>query len=870
MKTPPIHNKQWISRLITTGLWLAAVLLLLWQAIPMVFGSGTMIPVDNLFQFAPYRAAAEDLGVTGHHIPLYSDLILQNYPWWQFIRQSFQDGQLPLWNPYIFSGTPFLVKGQHLALYPLSILFYFVPLERAYGLFIIIHFGLAAWTAAFLARTVGISRYGALLSGMIYGFSGFMLARAVFPMIIAAAVWLPLVLAMAERIILQYSYRGRPKVLLWILLGGIGLGMQALVGHPEILIYTLLTLVFYSLWRILACRMRQPETPATFSPLHALSSLGMMVMLGLLIGVVQLLPQYLVLQENFRKEAADFAQILGWSYPWQQVISLLVPNYFGNPARFDYTNLFTGLTETMTGSRCWGVKNFVEGAGYVGILPLMLALIGLRQRPSQHVSINLSCRPPSPLLFSVLTVLALCFVFGTPLYFLVYILPGMEQIHSPFRWMLVSTLGIAILAGYGIDRLRLSPGHAITVSRYFTTCGCILLIGLLLVRLFFEQTEPMVEAILRYSGGHGSVFPDMQTFFSYEAPWFVQLAFMLVISGMALHVTGRTAGAEYTVGGACPWKPLVALVIGADLLLFAHHLYPAADPALLRYTPDIIIKMQQDRTYWRFSTFDPESKKIFPANAGWLHSIQDIRGYDSIFSADYRRYMETIDNQDELLYNRIAPIRSPTALDSPLLDLLNVKYILSEKIIDNPRYLLAAHGDGLLLYNNTGALPRAFTLPLSSTVLAQDPFDAMRRYDPRFHMILPADDVETGDFRQDPLFKPNPGQPLAAGINSYLNNEVVISVTAGEPLWLVLADSYDSGWQAFAWPAGSPGQSVRLSVQRAYGTLRAVMLKEGDWVVRFSYRPISFIVGLLLSLAAGSLTIMGLLVVHWAAKKRSC
>ncbi|HBI15913.1 MAG TPA: hypothetical protein DDY20_10440 [Desulfobulbaceae bacterium] len=866
MKTCPEPDKQPSWHVAAGGLWCVVALLLFWQFAPLVFGNKTLLPADILFQFPPYRASAEKLGVVRPHNPLYADLILQNYPWWQFIRQSLAEKQLPFWNPHLFAGTPFLAKGQHMAFYPLSLLFYFLPLARAYPLFILLHFGLAVCTSAFLARTVGISRFGALLSGMIYGLSGFMLAQAVFPMIIAAAAWLPLVLAMAERIISRSPHQGRPAVLPWILLGSLGLGMQALVGHPEILIYSLLTLAFYCLWRLIAVGVAHPGPFAAAVPWHALPNLAMLVALGLLIGTVQLLPQYMVLQENFRKEAADFNQVLAWAAPWQQAITLLVPNYFGNPTRYAYTNLFNGLTTTVTSPISWGTKNFVEGAIYAGILPLLLILPALRRPPPPNAAGRPSRQAPSPLLFAVLTVLALSFVFGTPLYFMVYILPGMEQIHSPFRWTLVSTLGIAILAGYGIDRLRRCPAVSLCMARACAAASILLLTSLLLTRLYLKQLEPAVGAILHHSGGNSSQFPDLQGFFSYEAPWFILLALLLAAAGLALQTTGRTAG-EKNPGGSL-WQPLVVLVVAADLLLFAHRLYPEADPALLHYTPDIVNKMQKDQTLWRFTTLDPESKKIFPANAGWLHGLQDIRGYDSIFPAGYLRYMETIDIQDELLFNRIAPLRNPKALDSPLLDLLNVKYVLTEHPVSNPRYLLAGGSEGLLLYTNTGALPRAFTLPLASTVLAEDPFDAMRRHDPRLYMILPAEEAAVGGLAPGQAATPTPAPPLAAPVASYQNNEVIISVTAREPVWLVLADSYDQGWKATVWPAGRPEHTTRLPVLRAYGALRAVKLGQGDWTVRFRYRPNGLAAGLILSLVAGGLTVTGLLLACRTSRNR--
>ncbi len=754
-----------------------------------------------------------------------------------------------------------------MALYPLSILFYCVPLERAYGLFLAVHFALAIWTAAFLARTVGISRFGALLCGLVYGLSGVMQARAVFPMIIAASVWLPLVLAMVERVIIRYPFRGHPVRGLWVLLGGLGLGVQALAGHPEILIYSLLTVFVYSLWRWLTLPRGQAAPPDCWLKLYL--SLAMLIALGLSIGAVQLLPQYLILQDSFRAQSTDFIQIQDWAYPWQQVLTLLVPNYFGNPAQFSYTNIFSGQVVTMGSPISWGVKNFVEGATYVGVLPLVLALFGIRRRPVFPAGPPLTTNPPSPLIFCGLTVMSLSFAFGTPFYYLVYVLPGMEQVHSPFRWIVVSTLGLAVLAGYGIDTLRIHKRKALVAALCCLVGGCLLIIGLLLIRIFFEETGSVLAIIFQYTGGAGSLFSDLAGFFSFEAPWFILLAFFLLASSLVLYVMGRDSivGQRRKASLARSWQPFVLLVVGVDLILFGWQLYPAAEPDLLKQTPKIVAHMQQDQTLWRFTTFDPQGKKSFPANAGWLYNIQDIRGYDSIFSMDYRRYMETVDQQDELAYNRIAPLRSPTALDSPLLDLLNVKYVLTEEVIDNQRYLLAAQSEELRLYKRAEFLSRAFTLPLSSTILAKDPFAAMLEYDPRFHMIMSAEEDVAADSRFIPDSTPFPARPKTVMVESYTNNEVILSLSAEEPVWLVLTDNFEQGWEATAWPVSQPDQIKELQLLRAYGTFRAVLLEEGDWVVRFSYQPISLVIGLFLSLFAVIIAGGLVVVVCWQARR---
>ncbi|MER3460752.1 MAG: hypothetical protein C4303_06415, partial [candidate division GAL15 bacterium] len=130
--------------------------------------------------------------------------------------------------------------------------------------------------------------------------------------------------------------------------------------------------------------------------------------------------------------------------------------------------------------------------------------------------------------------------------------------------------------------------------------------------------------------------------------------------------------------------------------------------------------------------------------------------------------MALIQPQGELLYNRIAPITQPEALNSPLLDLLNVKYILSELPIDNPRLTLVYDGE-VKVYRNEEALPRAFTLPLGCAVTSADVKQALQRYDPRHYVILEGPERAPG---ADPALC----TPTAATVTSYQPGEVWVDV----------------------------------------------------------------------------------------------
>jgi len=211
-----------VERLRKLGLDLAAalslllpLLILLW---PVTFGGKTLIPADNLFTFEPWKSFAKDLGVSVPHNELLSDLILENYVWKKFILECIRNRELPLWNPYIFTGMPFLATGQHSALYPLSLIFYIIPLPRAYGIFTLLQLWLAGLSMYFLARVLGMSRLGSTVASLAYELSGFFVVSVVFPMIIAAAAWLPAILACIE-ITLRRLKEGRKSPIPFITLG---------------------------------------------------------------------------------------------------------------------------------------------------------------------------------------------------------------------------------------------------------------------------------------------------------------------------------------------------------------------------------------------------------------------------------------------------------------------------------------------------------------------------------------------------------------------------------------------------------------------------------------------------------------------------
>jgi O-antigen/teichoic acid export membrane protein len=871
------RHSSFVTLLIVLGLFLLP-LALLWQ---QTFGGKTLIPADVLFGFQPWKAAAQSLGITYPQNHLVADLVLENYAWKQFIVGTLKQGEIPLWNPYTFAGEPFLANGQHSALYPFSLIFYVMPLWQAYGWFTVSQLWLAGVWMYLLARVLGLRRASAIIAAVTYQLSAFFVLSIVFSMIIAAAAWLPFILAMTELVIRQHpAFGGRPARAPWAVLGALGLGMAMLAGHPEMIYpYALLVIGVFALWRLVATFRRLGNLRKA---IPTVAWLAVMVGLGLALGAIQFLPMVEVLTLNFRESGASLREVLSWSYPWRRIIAFFVPNFFGNESHHAYLDVFSWQTWPAKvypdGQYVWwDIKQSVEGAAYLGILPLVLAMLGTftatgvptlvgahgkgRLKSALQKLIDWFRHPYVPF-FTLLALFSLALVFPTGLYAIIYKLPGLGQLHTPFRWVFPYTLSIAVLAGFGADFLartrsdvRLSPSPSPTGREEQYTLlpmreglgmrvklvawtlfwgGLAFIVVLLLSRFVFPaQSLRLADAAVARLAKADTTFADGRMFYSYEFPWLLIFGLMIMASGIVVRVS------------RCPiyipfrhrpiWELLAVALIVLDLFAYGYGFNPAVDPKLLDYHPPVLDFLRQDTSLWRFTTYDPRGLKTMNANSGWWNGLQDVRGYDSAFPKQYLRYINTIEKQDDYLYNRVGPVRDTHALDSPMLDMLNVKYVITEDEIPNTKFTLV-YSDVVRVYRNEAVAPRAFALPQACMVYADDELAALSKYDPRQYVIV------TGRASQVAGGATCALRP--ATVTVYKSNEVWIDVDAKEAAWLVLGDSYFPGWVAYVRPLGaSEEQEKELPITRVDGNFRAVQLEPGTWTVRFRYSPLSWKLG---------------------------
>jgi hypothetical protein len=274
-----------------------------------------------------------------------------------------------------------------------------------------------------------------------------------------------------------------------------------------------------------------------------------------------------------------------------------------------------------------------------------------------------------------------------------------------------------------------------------------------------------------------------------------------------------------------------------DLFLVGMPFNPTLEPEHVFPTPGAVQFLQQEREPYRVAGTDV----ILAPNAGMVFEVPDVRGYDVVVPRRYTALIKRLEDYYAFHFHTLL-----TGVGDPLLDLLNVKYALTDQTLGG-KWTLVQRGIGAVnVYQNTRALPRAFVV--YDAVVVADESASLERvtdasFDYRTQVVL-----EERPERWEAPADPDPG-PAAVRIMDYRANRVTVEVETPAPGLLVLTDNYAPGWQAAV-------DEERTPVYAANHAFRAVVVPAGRHRVTFTYRPLSFYVGAALSL----LTLVGLSV----------
>ena len=719
------------------------------------------------------------LWLPGQRIVAGNDLSNMFLQWLRFAASSIQRGQLPLWNPYLFSGLSFVANPQPALFYPPTWLALVMPVTRALGWIAIVHLWLAGVGMYAWLRSEGASATGALLGAATFTFSGYFFVRmyAGHLGVITTGAWLPLIL---------WSYRRAVERRSWKLavLGGLPVGLSILAGHTASFIYVALGLVVYVAFCAWA-RWRKERAARTI--LYPFGWASVMVLVGLALAAVQLLPMAELATRSTRQAAPSYDFAARFSWPPGYLLTLLVPDFFGEPAHTGY----------------WGDGIYDEFIFYVGVLPLLLALLGLRLR---HRLV--------PFL-ATLGLGALLLAFGEygnlhPLFY--RFVPLFRIAQAPARAGFLFTLAAAALAGLAVTAFQSSTREERT-------------------RLLEPLRGPLVLAVA--GGALVLVVVDFVAFawgreanpaagrLWHQANRTALFLFLFLLSARVL-VSCRNAVRPR----AGLWLLALGLVV-LDLWTFGSTIVTVVDVQESAYwrivaqaVPALDLPLPpptgEGRTDFQAARVLPWGLNNFDQNGGMEFGLRSVFGYDPLL---LQRYEEFITSQPD-----------PRARTY---DLLNASYLVTtapqefSDEPDAPRLLLEQ--SGVYVYERPTALPRVWVAPQIKLVDSAAMLERIHApdFDPRSTALVElalecegADGDASGE----------------AEIVRYEGNRIEAQTRGGGGL-LIFSEVYYPGWHATL--DGNPARLVRADY-----LLRALCVPSGEHQVVLVYDPPLLIVGL--------------------------
>jgi len=664
------------------------------------------------------------------------DVFTYFYPYKAYAAELIRQGHLPLWNPYLFMGVPFLANIQTALFYPLNFPLYWLPVPKMITCSIVLHVFLAGLFAYFYARlSLGLGRWGAWLAAAVFAFSGFVGAQVEHVNQLNCSVWLPLLFLLfdlargrpwrsldvniqAERakpyklesspqggLPFQchlYEGRGspnrahsasvwRPSAIrderaLYVLLAGLVAGLQFTAGHTQSSYITLFALgiyaIFPSLWNGGLAKFKGWKWRGGIG--RSLLVYLLVVVIGVALAAVQLLPTWELSRLSVRGGGLSYREAISFSLKPRLLLLSLLPTFGGEEV-------------------------FSEYIAYLGIVPLALALVGaLFQR--RH--------PARPFLI-FLTALGLFLGVGAynPFYFVLYkLVPGFDLFRAPARWLYLYTFGGAMLTGLGADFL----GYPLFVKAEVLGCGA------------RELSRLIRRRLLRTIGGLAAPLVLISPFLDFPTRSTLLAWLPLGLLAVALLWVGLTGNWKLEVGNrkinpqhltfslkghlATFFRLVVTLVVVGELfaasrsLAYNHPTAPEAYFSLRTAPAHLLASGQPTDRFLSISelTFDPgdlgeiqqifkdqlppraiydyvvvtKLKEILAPNLPLVYKIPSVDGYDGGV-LPLKRYVElqrlflAEPSPDGRLRERLR--ETPP---SRILSLLNVRYVIMDKVHD--------------------------------------------------------------------------------------------------------------------------------------------------------------------------------------------
>jgi uncharacterized membrane protein YfhO len=688
--------------------------------------------------------------------------------------------EIPYWNPYIFGGMPFWAHFESTIFYPLGFLFYLVSPEKAYGFTMALHFFLAGVFMYLLARSMGISETGGFVASAVFVCNGFLMAILFLGHMspVESYLWLPLVIYFVNRAV-------RADVVWWnAIVAGMFWGIQILAGAPQDAFYTFLAATLF-----LLCSFKGGS--ALKASLTRLPAVAVTVFLvGASLSSIQILPALELITESVRASLDSYEWSTLASYPVQGIITILMPHFFGNYAD----------GSVWVGNTPWSIP---QQNLYTGILTLvLLGFVSLHGKVEKRVKV----------FGALLAMVSLILAFGhnTPVYKLVYLLPGFDRFRAPSKIMVLWVFSMALLAGIGMDGLfsYLRKG---SLRRFYPVLLSVLVLAAL-VTVFHITPSAILKVFSPFllADAIPAKMPDAARMILAETQRLTLVISLILLLLLLVHkhLVSHTVGAL-----------LLCALLLADLGYIHRKAVRHDDTvyaAIEKIKQSVDAGLGQDRSVFRVGSF----KYTLGANLEMVFGYQTVGGFTALFPSRYYDYM-TRYSENKLPEGWVSLFYGVTK-NPVFMDLLNVKYEIS-------------HAEKLIALRDS-FLPRAFLVPGALVMRKEEVLDFMAEasFDPRRTLVL-----ETGAVAIEsvPLSSDSLSVSGQVEITSYRPDRILLTSEATGKAYLFLSEVFYPGWKGFI-----DGRPTRIL--RGNYLFRVIEVPPGSHRIELLFNPLTITIGI--------------------------
>ncbi|MCP4631489.1 MAG: hypothetical protein GY855_01075 [candidate division Zixibacteria bacterium] len=699
---------------------------------------------------------------------------------------------LPLWNPYLYGGIPYVDAMHGDTFFPLSFVQFINPLYKSMGWKLVITAFFGGVIVFNYFKNLDFSPLISFLGGLFYLLNAFTISLiyAGHDGRMYISVLFPLLLLAIDRI---FKKADIISLFIW----SVVFSLLVLANHPQLAYFAMWGVGAYTVYSIVKM-LREKVSITWIAKASAIIIIG--IVIGLAGSIVQLLPQYIYVNKySPRAEGEkDYQYSVSWSNHPEETMSLLNPKFSGDSI---------GGQDTY-----WGRNPFKLNSDYAGFIPLLLAIVAI-----------VYVRKSNIYFFAGIAVAAILYGLAdhTPFFKLFYYLvPQVKSFRAASTIMFLYVFSIVYMAIFGIryicdnikdkkisekiSKLLLYCSIAVSAITLLFTIAPDSMLGIY-KSIFYSDIDPaklriQTQAVSSIQGGF----------------WMITVFCWLVFLLKYLFSKGTVTRTVFIFG--------IAVLSLIDLWSVSSRFISTIDyDRIFRKSGIVDFLKKQDGDFRVFSF----PKTFSNLNYLGVYGIEQVLGHHGNQPRQYddfsrRVWLESARTQEQFQQ------RYSQFLYGRRIDVLNTKYFAASFPLNDFKY------ETVFNYGNTHLMENKMVLPRARVVYNYDVV-------PNTDSALLAFEKEDFDYRNSVILNHEPDLEInkdtldfsIAEIYDDVVNEFKVKSINSLPGILVLSESYYPAWKATV-------NGTEREILMADGNFMAIPVEAGNNIISIRYDSVFY------------------------------